>query len=103
MEQTASAVQDRTSLAPAEQIEAGRNATSPLSPASAVSPQACASCGTAPAVNGGLPVIPPCIYVIGHIEPRFPQLSIEKEARQVIARAGGAISLAGEQRGRRVQ
>jgi hypothetical protein len=34
--------------------------------------------------------VPPCIYVIGHIEPRFPLLSIEKEARQVTARAGGS-------------
>jgi PatG C-terminal len=33
---------------------------------------------------------PPCVYVIGHIEPRYPSLSIEKEARQATARAGAA-------------
>jgi hypothetical protein len=30
------------------------------------------------------------VYVIGHIEPRFPRLSVEKEARQATARAGGS-------------
>jgi hypothetical protein len=37
-----------------------------------------------------MPIVPSCIYVIGHIEPRFPQLSIEKEARQAIARGGAS-------------
>jgi hypothetical protein len=53
-----------------------------------VSPQACTTCGATPA-NGDATLTPPsCVYVIGHIEPRFPLLSIEKEARQVIARGG---------------
>ena len=30
------------------------------------------------------------VYVIGHIEPRFPLISIEKEARQVVSRGGGS-------------
>lgn len=58
--------------------------------AQAVSPQACATCGTVPAVNTATATPPPCVYVIGHIEPRFPLLSIEKEARQAITRAGAA-------------
>jgi hypothetical protein len=36
--------------------------------------------------------MPSCVYVIGHIEPRFPLLSIEKEARQATARAGASGS-----------
>lgn len=31
---------------------------------------------------------PSCIYVIGHIEPRYPLLSVEKEAMQAVSRAG---------------
>src|SRR5262245_57898753 len=57
--------------------------------ADAVSPQACSNCGTVPTANGGMATFP-CVYVIGHIEPRFPFLSIEKEARQVTARAGAS-------------
>jgi PatG C-terminal len=88
MEQSQTAVQDQTIVAPADQAEPTRNGPSAVSPANAVSPQACASCGTAPAANGGMSIVPACIYVIGHIEPRFPLLSIEKEARQVVARSG---------------
>jgi hypothetical protein len=33
--------------------------------------------------------IPSPIYVIGRIEPRFPTLSLEKEAWQVIKREAG--------------
>jgi hypothetical protein len=86
MEPSQTAVQEQPTITSAEQAESTRVALSAVSPAGAVSPQACASCGSTPAVNGGMPVVPPCIYVIGHIEPRFPLLSIEKEARQVIAR-----------------
>ena len=55
--------------------------------ADAISPQECSTCGTVLAANETAPP-PSCVYVIGHIEPRFPLLSIEKEARQVTARAG---------------
>jgi hypothetical protein len=56
-------------------------------PQSAV-PSACPSCAAAQA---GAQIAPPsCVYVIGHIEPRFPLLSIEKEARQATARAGAS-------------
>jgi hypothetical protein len=57
-------------------------------PAGSVSPQACSTCGTTPAAGAASAAQPSCVYVIGHIEPRFPLLSIEKEARQVIARGG---------------
>jgi hypothetical protein len=62
-------------------------------PSASVTPQAvtaaaCPSCASAQA--GMQTVSPPCVYVIGHIEPRFPRLSVEKEARQATARAGGS-------------
>jgi PatG C-terminal len=55
-----------------------------------ISPQACSTCGTVPAANEGTATPPACVYVIGHVEPLFPLLSIEKEARQVTARAGAS-------------
>jgi PatG Domain len=86
MEQSQTAVQDQSISAAADQSLPTPVAPSALSPAGTVLPQACASCGTAPGANGGMATVPSCIYVIGHIEPRFPSLSIEKEARQAIAR-----------------
>lgn len=69
--------------APASEV-----APSITSETQAVSPAACSSCAAAQA--GGQPspqpAAPPCIYVIGHIEPRFPRLSVEKEARQATVR-----------------
>lgn len=88
MEQTLTAIHNPNPVATPERTEVSCNAPSSESPASAVSPQTCASCGSSQA-GTRMPTIPPCIYVLGHIEPRFPQLSIEKEARQVIARGGG--------------
>jgi hypothetical protein len=80
-------VQDQPITAPSDRGESARVAPSVQSAPAAVSPQACATCGTAPPAAGtALP--PVCVYVIGHIEPRFPLLSIEKEARQAIARGG---------------
>jgi hypothetical protein len=58
--------------------------------ASAVSPQTCSTCGTAAAANGAAVPPPRCVYAIGHLEPRFPSLSIEQELRQATARAGSA-------------
>jgi hypothetical protein len=79
--------QPRTEL----QGQAVNSSAVPIDPAQvAVSPQLCSTCGTAPAVEGGTVTLPSCVYVIGHIEPRFPLLSVEKEARQVIARAGAS-------------
>lgn len=86
MEQPQTVVQEQPSIAAADHGQPTPTAPSAVSPAGAISPQACSNCGTASAANGGMPVVPPCIYVIGHIEPRFPLLSIEKEARQAMAR-----------------
>ncbi|HEY6971250.1 MAG TPA: hypothetical protein VJA94_18715 [Candidatus Angelobacter sp.] len=54
-----------------------------------IKPQATASCPSCGAAQAGNQVLPPqCVYVIGHIEPRYPSLAIEKEARQATARLG---------------
>jgi hypothetical protein len=58
-------------------------------PQSAV-PAACPSCAAAQAGAQQVAAMPSHVYVIGHIEPRFPQLSLEKEARQATARAGAS-------------
>jgi hypothetical protein len=81
--------------APDPAVPSPGNAAAPYAqagnPAATVTPQAalpaaCPSCSAAQAGAQGFQ--PSCIYVIGHIEPRYPRLSIEKEARQVTARAG---------------
>jgi hypothetical protein len=53
--------------------------------ASSLAPEACPTCGTAPAVNGA--TTPSYVYAIGRIEPRFPRPSVEKEFAQVTGRA----------------
>jgi hypothetical protein len=88
MDQSQTAIQGEPITRPADNVPPTPAAPSAVSPAAAISPQACSTCGASPAANGGMPILPPCIYVIGHIEPRFPQLSTEKEARQAIARGG---------------
>ncbi len=62
-------------------------ASSVRSAARAISPQACPTCGTAPAANGGAAASPNYIYAIGHIEARFPRPSVEKEFAQATGRA----------------
>ena len=52
----------------------------------AVSPQACATCGTAPSVDGGTAVPPSWVYALGNIEARFPNISVEKEFAQATGR-----------------
>jgi PatG Domain len=54
--------------------------------ASAISPQACATCGTAAAGNGGTATSPSWVYAIGNIEARFPTISVEKEFAQATGR-----------------
>jgi hypothetical protein len=54
--------------------------------ASLLAPQACPTCGTAPAGNGGATATASYVYAIGRIEPRFPRLSVEKEFAQVVGR-----------------
>ncbi len=52
---------------------------------SRLSPQACPTCGTAPAAHGA-PDPTSWVYAIGHIEARFPTISVEKEFAQVAGR-----------------
>jgi hypothetical protein len=62
-------------------------AVSSVAPAAtAVSPQACSTCGAAPAANGGTPAPPSWVYAIGNIEVRFPSMSVEKEFAQATGR-----------------
>ena len=63
-----------------------RAASSVTSSATAVSPQACSTCGSAPAANGGTAAPPSWVYAIGNIEVRFPSMSIEKEFAQASGR-----------------
>lgn len=88
MDQSQSAVQEQPASVTAQSTEPNRIAPANAASNDVISPQACSTCGAAPAASGAAVTPPSCIYVIGHIEPRFPQLSIEKEARQVIARGG---------------
>jgi hypothetical protein len=55
--------------------------------AQTISPQACSTCGTAPAANGGTAASPSWVYAIGRIEARFPSISVEKEFAQATGRA----------------
>src|ERR1700674_4104629 len=68
--------------------------TETTQPPASVTPQGvtAAGCSTCASAQAGAQPLPPpqCVYVIGHIEPRFPRLSVEKEARQATARAGGS-------------
>jgi hypothetical protein len=54
--------------------------------ARAISPQACATCGTAPADHGGRATSPSWVYAVGKIESRFPSISVEKEFAQATGR-----------------
>jgi PatG Domain len=65
------------------------SATSAAVPAAnSLTPQACPTCGTAPAANGG--TAPSYVYAIGRIEPRFPRMSVEKEFSQATGRVATA-------------
>jgi hypothetical protein len=55
--------------------------------ANVLSPQACPTCGTGLASNGGATAAAGYVYAIGRIEPRFPRLSVEKEFAQATGRA----------------
>jgi hypothetical protein len=54
--------------------------------ASAVSPQACATCEAAAAGNGATATSPSWVYALGNIEARFPSISVEKEFAQATGR-----------------
>ena len=88
MEPSQTAIEGQPIDPAADNVPPVTAAATGVAPAAAISPQACSTCGSSPAATPGMPIVPSCIYVIGHIEPRFPQLSIEKEARQAIARGG---------------
>jgi len=86
-------METQTSEVPAvTQSNASQSAPPAERPSAPVTPQATIAAAGCPTCASGqaAPQMAPrsCIYVIGHIEPRFPQLSIEKEARQATARAG---------------
>jgi len=73
----------------------GNDTPAPLASAarpavSSLAPQPCPTCGAAPATNGGVAATPSYVYAIGRIEPRFPQVSVEKELAQVTGRADTA-------------
>ena len=72
-----------------DEAAASRSGPETVQPSNAVTPQA-ASCPTCAGSQTGPAASPSCVYVIGHIEPRFPLLSVEKEARQATARGGGS-------------
>jgi hypothetical protein len=76
-EQPASTVIDNPPVTPASSVAPA---------ARAVSPQACATCGTAAAANGGTAPPPSWIYALGNIEARFPSVSVEKEFAQATGR-----------------
>jgi len=69
-------------------------------PPNAVVPQAssgsCPTCAAAAQADARAST-PAYIYVIGHIEPRFPVLSLEKELAQATKRAGGTVDLTDRQ------
>jgi PatG C-terminal len=73
----ASALQDgpQAAVAPSFGVRAG-----------GISPQACASCGTAKAGNDGTVTPTTWLYAIGNIEARFPSISVEKEFAQATGR-----------------
>jgi hypothetical protein len=74
---TASAVRDDPPAAVAPAV--GR-------PAGAISPQACATCGTAMTGNDATPTPTSWLYAIGNVEARFPAISLEKEFAQATGR-----------------
>jgi hypothetical protein len=84
VEQTVAEVQEQTS----NTLVGGKPSGvihSPGAPAS-VSPQGCATCGTAPAAGNGTVAPPSWVYAIGNISPRFPSISVEKEFAQATGR-----------------
>ncbi len=86
MEQSVVGVQEQGASTPAGGNLAARVTSSVAPAATAVSPQACATCGAAPAANGGTAASPSWVYAIGNIEPRFPSISVEKEFAQATGR-----------------
>ncbi len=61
-------------------------ASSAMPAPGAVSPQACSTCGTAPAANGATATPPSWVYALGNVQVRFPSISVEKEFAQATGR-----------------
>ncbi len=87
MEPTQSEIQEPTVNPSAVRDDPPATVAASIQPAQPIAPQACASCGTAPAANGGANAAPSYIYAIGRIEARFPSISVEKEFAQATGRA----------------
>lgn len=87
MDQFQSDMQGQTANSPSALDDRPLVLAPSVKPAQAVSPQACPTCGTPPAANGGPTPSPSWIYAIGRIEPRFPSISVEKEFAQATGRA----------------
>jgi hypothetical protein len=80
-------VKEQMATVPASDSEAPAPAGSAARPASStLTPQACPTCGTAPAASAGAAAAPSYVYAIGRIEPRFPRVSVEKEFAQAVGR-----------------
>jgi hypothetical protein len=86
MEPNQSEVQEQTANPSAVRDDASVAVVPSTNPATTISPQACATCGTAPAASGGATATPSYIYAIGRIEARFPSISVEKEFAQATGR-----------------
>ena len=87
MEQAHTEVQDKTLNPSAVRDDQPAPVAASVQPAAqTVTPQACSTCGTAPAANGGPAPLPSWIYAIGNIEVRFPSVSVEKELAQATGR-----------------
>lgn len=87
MEPTQNEVQEQPLNPSADRDDAPATVAASVQPARPVAPQACATCGTAPAANGGATAAPSYIYAIGRIEARFPSISVEKEFVQATGRS----------------
>ena len=92
MEQSHSEVQEQTVHASPVWDDPPPAVAPAAKPAQTVSPQACATCGTAPAANGNnnAAATPNYVYAIGRVEARFPRSSVEKEFAQATGRADTA-------------
>lgn len=87
MEQSLNEVLEPVVSAPTDARNQSAEVASTVRPAAAaLAPQACATCGAAPAANGGTATPPSWVYALGNIEVRFPSISVEKEFAQATGR-----------------
>jgi hypothetical protein len=84
MEQPVLEIQEQPANTGVDNPAAISGSTSPTN--SSVSPQACSSCGSAPAANGATAAPTSWVYALGRIEARFPSISVEKEFAQATGR-----------------